>query len=91
MIPTNERIALLGVKSVFNTDDLALFTGLSKSHIYKLVWAKKIPYYKSDGGKQNYFKKEEIERWLLARRVSTTEEIEQKAIAYNVSKKGGLL
>lgn len=82
-----EKLALLGAKNVLNVEDLALLTGLSKSHIYKLVWAKKIPYYKNEGGKLTFFKKSEIEEWLCANRVPTMAEVEQQAIAYCVTNK----
>ena len=72
-------------------DDVVVLTGLSKSHIYKLICYKKIPYYKSKGGKFNYFNKSEVEAWCLNHRVATVEETEQAAIAYCVTgkKKGG--
>lgn len=82
-----EKLALMGAKNVLNVEDLALLTGLSKSHIYKLVWAKKIPYYKNEGGKLTFFKKSEIEEWLCANRVPTMAEVEQQAIAYCVTNK----
>ena len=80
-------LTLLGAKQALTMTDAALLTGLSKSHIYKLVCAKKIPYYKSDGGKLTYFDKQEIEAWLLLHRVKTTDEIETEAANYIVSGK----
>lgn len=85
-----KKMTLLGAKTALNMNDVCLLTGLSKSHIYKLVCKKEIPYYKSVGGKLTYFRKNEIEDWLLTRRVPTVNEIEQRAINYNVSKKGGV-
>lgn len=86
-----KQLAVLGAKKALTVPDVCLLTGLSKSHIYKLVWSKKIPYYKSEGGKMTYFDKQEIESWLLAYRVPTEAEIEQKAIAHCVtSKKKGV-
>lgn len=86
-----KQLALLGAKNVLTMNDVALITGLSKSHLYKLVCYKKIPYYKGEGGKITYFKKQEIEDWCLKCRVATNEETEQAAIAYCVAnnKKGG--
>ena len=83
-------LTLLGVKNVLTMKDVCLLSGLSKSHLYKLVWSKRIPYYKSEGGKNTYFKKEEIEQWLTAYRVPTMAETEQAAINQCVtnSKKG---
>jgi excisionase family DNA binding protein len=47
-----KQFTLLGVKQALTMSDAALLTGLSKSHLYKLVCAKQIPYYKSQDGKQ---------------------------------------
>ena len=79
-----KKLTLLGVKKVLTMSDCSLLTGLSKSHIYKLVMNKKIPYWKSDGGKLTYFDKQEIEAWLLQHRVKTTDEIETEAVNYVV-------
>lgn len=85
-----QNLTLLAAKTVLTMKDAVMLTGLSKSHLYKLVSTRKIPHYKGDGGKMTYFKKQELENWLLAHRVSTTEEAEQAAINYCVTKgKGG--
>ena len=81
-----KQLAVLGAKNVLSMNDVCLLTGLSKSHLYKLVCSKKIPYYKAaEGGKMTYFNKQEIENWLMAYRVPTEAEQEQKAIAYCVT------
>lgn len=85
-----ERYTLLGAKNVLNLDDVALLTGLSKSHLYKLTCQKMIPHYKQNG-KQMWFDKSEVEAWQKQNRVTTQAEAEQQAIAYTVTgKKGGL-
>ena len=70
---------LLGVKTAFTMDDAALFTGLSKAYLYQLVSTRRIPHYKSEGGKMTYFVKDDLTKWLLSRRVKTTDEIDQEA------------
>jgi excisionase family DNA binding protein len=88
-----KQLTLLGVKKTLTMSDASMLTGLSKSHIYKLVCAKKIPYYKSQGGKLTYFDKSEVEAWQLQHRVKPAYEIEQEAANYIAagkhSKKGG--
>ena len=79
-----KNLTLLGVKKALTMGDCSLLTGLSKSHLYKLVMDKKIPYWKSDGGKLTYFDKQEIEAWLLQHRIKTTAEIEIEAENYVV-------
>ena len=66
-----ERLALLN-KSVLNFDEVAVYTGLSKSTLYKLTCSKKIPHYKPSG-KLLYFDRKELDSWLLQNRVHTTE------------------
>lgn len=82
-----ERLALLN-KSVLNFDEVAVYTGLSKSTLYKLTSGKMIPHYKPSG-KMLYFDKKELDSWLLQNRVSTTEEINQQAVDYCYKEKGG--
>ncbi len=82
-----KQFTLLGAKKALTMSDCALLTGLSKSHLYKLVCAKKIPYYKSDGGKLTYFAKSEVEAWQLQHRVKTQSEIETEAVTYTVTGK----
>lgn len=79
---------MLAAKSVLDIDDVALLTGLSKSHLYKLTCTHQIPYYKPKG-KLVYFDRDEIEAWMKQNRVNTTAEAEQQAIAYVVGKEVG--
>lgn len=75
-------------KEVLTSDEAARYLGISKSYLYKLTMQQKIPHYKPMG-KMCYFNRQELEAWLQANRVSTSEEIEQKAQAYCLQKKGG--
>lgn len=72
---------LLSQKTVLNLIEVAEFTGLSKSHLYKLTSLGKIPHYKPNG-KYIFFKRVEIEKWLLRNRVKTEDEIESQAATY---------
>ena len=84
--------SLLAAKNVLTLEDVALLTGLSKSHLYRLTCTHQIPYYKPNG-KQIYFDRAEIESWMNQNRVATQQEAEQAAIAYVVTgkQKGGAL
>ena len=64
------------------------FLSLSSSYLYKLTHKQQIPYYKP-GGKKIYFKRSELESWLLKNRVKTLEEIEEDAGEYVIRKKRG--
>lgn len=86
-----KKLALLGAKQALTMSEAAMITGLSKSHLYKLVCRKAIPYYKSDGGKINYFDKQELTAWQLQHRIASTDEVEQRATTHVVTgKKGGV-
>jgi len=79
------ELTLLGIKKALTMTDASLLTGLSKSHLYKLVCAKKIPYYKSQGGKLTYFDRRELEAWMLSGRIKTNAELEQEAADFLVA------
>ena len=66
---------LLIQKNVLQLRDVLKLTGLSKSYLYKLTSSGGIPCYKPNG-KHIYFKKEEIENWMLTNKKLTKEEIE---------------
>ena len=70
-----------GQKRALTLEEVALYTGLSKSHLYKLTSTGGIPCYKPNG-KQIYFDREEIDNWLLRNRLKTAEEIEAEAATY---------
>jgi excisionase family DNA binding protein len=77
----NIETLLLNQKSVFNFDEIAAYTGLSKSHLYKLTSSGGIPCYKPQG-KHIYFNKVEIDAWLMQNRKATNQEIEIQAATY---------
>jgi excisionase family DNA binding protein len=54
-------------KEVLTLSEVAEYTGLSRSHIYKLCSTNAIPYYKPFG-KVNYFDRLEIISWLKQNR-----------------------
>lgn len=85
----NIETLLLSQKTVLNFDEVAAYTGLSKSHLYKLTSTGGIPCYKPSG-KHIYFNKSEVDEWLLQNRKATTAELQDKANAYGFSKKGGV-
>ena len=65
-------------KAVLTIDECVEYTGLKKKYIYKLTSFGQIPFYKPNG-KMLYFKKEEIDAWLLRNRSMTTQEMETAA------------
>ena len=75
-------------KEVLTSDEAAAYLGVSKSCIYKLTMGRKIPHYKSEGGKLCYFDRQEIINWMKAHRVATQEELQAQAKEI-LKKKGG--
>lgn len=84
-----KKYTVLAAKNVLCLEDVAILTGLSKSHLYKLTCRREIPHYKPNG-KFVYFDRQEVETWMKQNRQSTNAEIEQLAINHVVtSRKGG--
>jgi len=65
-------------KKVLNVDDLAEYTGLSKSKIYKLTQLRLIPMGNNQHIRQKFFNKNEIDAWLLGEPILSDEVLEQK-------------
>lgn len=75
------------IKEVLSFNEACELLNLSSSYLYKLTHKQQIPHYKPNG-KKLYFKRSELEAWLLKNRVKPLEEIEQDAINYVTKKKG---
>lgn len=81
----SELVELLAsnTKQVLTVRDVASLTGMSERTIYKYCNERRIPHYKSAGGKMTYFKRSEVEEWMLHTRVATTDEIAQNAVRHD--------
>lgn len=75
-----ERLTLISSKTVLDIEEAAAFTGYSESHIYNLTSRRAIPHYKKN--RKLYFRKSELEEWLLERQVKTNREIMSEAATY---------
>ncbi len=62
--------------------EAAEFLKVSKSCLYKKTSQKQVPYYKPPGCKQIYFRKSELEEWLLSNKVKTVAELETNTDNY---------
>lgn len=65
-------------KEVLTAEEAARYMGMSMSYVYKLTNRGLIPFYKPTG-KMVYFKRTELEQWLLANRYATNAELEERA------------
>lgn len=76
---------LLDKKKVLNPDELANYTGYSKSTIYKMVQNNVLPYSKPNG-KHLFFDKEEIDEWLLSNKSKSKLQLKYEASKYTSRK-----
>lgn len=77
------RELLRNQKEILNLNELCGYTGYEKSYIYKLTSKRKIPHYKTPGGKSIFFKREEINDWLTQIKIKTNDEIQNEATLIN--------
>jgi excisionase family DNA binding protein len=73
-------------KKILNLDELATYTGISKSYLYKLTSQGIIPHSKPFG-KMIFFDKEEIDKFLLSNKIKLASEIEMEAATFVTLKK----
>jgi excisionase family DNA binding protein len=83
----NIETLLLSQKTVLNFDEVAAYTGLSKSYLYKLTSSGGIPCFKPQG-KHIYFNKQEIDQWLMQNRKATNLELDSQAATFVTLQKG---
>ena len=76
-----ESLVMVGTKEGLTRDECSAFTGYAKNHLYRLTSQRAIPFYKPMGG-TIFFRKSEIEDWLLQNRQATEAEINSKATTY---------
>ena len=86
----NIETLLLSQKTVLTFEEVAQYTGLSKSYLYKLTSTAGIPCYKPQG-KHIYFNKIEIDQWLQRNpsKPINEEELDERASNYVSLKKMG--
>ena len=77
----NIETLLQSQKKVLNFEEVAAYSGLSKSYLYKLTSSGGIPCFKPQG-KHIYFSKQEIDSWLMQNRKATTRDIDRKAATF---------
>lgn len=75
-------------KPVLNFSELCRYLEVSPSYLYRLTSQKLIPCY-CPQGKKLYFRKEEIDQWLLQNRQSSSHEIEKAASDYILTNRRG--
>lgn len=72
-------------KEVLSFIETSKYLDVSHSHLYKMTSNGSIPFYKPNG-KKIYFNRKELDNWLLRNRNTTQDEIEQEAANYLMKK-----
>lgn len=67
----NQKVAQ---KTILNFNEACSYLDVSLSHLYKLTSSRQIPHF-CPQGKKLYFKREELDQWLLRNRQTTNQEI----------------
>ncbi|MEL4308948.1 helix-turn-helix domain-containing protein [Joostella sp. CR20] len=63
-------------KPILSLKEAALYLGISKSTLYKMTFDNRISHYKPSG-KLIYFKKQDLEQYLLKYKVKSNDELEE--------------
>lgn len=69
------------IRPTLNFNEGCKYVGISPSSMYKHTSTNNIPHYKPEG-KLIYFKREELDEWILRNRQSTREELAEIANSY---------
>ncbi|HZJ37317.1 MAG TPA: helix-turn-helix domain-containing protein [Gillisia sp.] len=80
-----ERL-LTANKEVLTFEETSEYTGISRSYLYKLTAARKIPHSKPNG-KMLFFEKAKLNTWLLQNGRKSRSEIETEALNYTFKNK----
>ncbi len=70
-------------KETLDFEETASYTNQSRSYLYKLTSQGLIPHYKPTG-KKIYFKRSELDEWMLRNKVYSADELEEKAVNHMV-------
>ena len=73
-------------KDVLNLKEACKYLDMSASHLYKLTSQNLIPHF-CPRGKKLYFKREDLDQWLLRNRKDSVDEIETLAANYLLNNK----
>jgi excisionase family DNA binding protein len=72
-------------KEILTLEEAVDYLSLSKSALYKLTSRKEITFY-NPGGKKIYFRKAELENWIISKRIASNDEIQELSDAFLKSK-----
>lgn len=73
-------------KSIVTFKEAVEITGLSKTYLYRLTSQKVIPHSKP-GGKLVFFRREDLEKWMLSAMVESSEQTDIKVAIHELNRK----
>lgn len=73
-------------KSILSIEEASLFTGMSRSALYKLTHMRKITHSKPNG-KLIFIERTVLEQWMLKNRIDADEETIHKAALFKLDTK----
>lgn len=73
------REQLLTQKAALTFNEAVQYMGISESQLYRLTWQRVIPTFKP-GGKLLFFKRSDLDNWMLSKRRKSDHEIKSEAI-----------
>ena len=67
-------------RTILGNTEAAKLLGVTESALRQMRYKHTIPYYKNKTGARVYYLQNELEDWMLATRIATAAEVEEKAI-----------
>ena len=83
---TQEQLKPDGGKAILTTQEAAAFMGVSMAQMYRLTMLRQIPYSKPTG-KICYFRRTDLEDFMMSNPIDTADQIETAAMCYNRGRK----
>jgi excisionase family DNA binding protein len=75
------RDLLQSNKAILTIDEFVNYSGIKKSQVYKMTSQRRIPHYKPPGSKKIFFRKREVQQWLLSSPIKTQDEVRNEVLA----------
>lgn len=79
-----EQYAMIAAKTMLNIKEASFILGLSEQSVRNKARSHELPAYKPNHNTL-YFKKSELEEWMMQNRSMSTKEIEAEAVKYCVT------
>lgn len=74
-----KSLTIIQTKDILTAEEAAMYMGLSRSYLYKLCQKLQIVHFHSKSGKTIYFRKKDLNEWMLHSKSITQKEIESEA------------